>query len=38
MAWILRLVKTGAEGDGQSTDVMQLVAGFSDWSNLSLYL
>ncbi len=24
MAWILRLVKTGAEGDGQSTDVMEI--------------
>lgn len=24
MAWILRLVKTGAEGDGQSTDVMKI--------------
>jgi hypothetical protein len=24
VAWILRLVKTGAEGDGQSTDVMEI--------------
>ena len=24
MAWILRLVKTGAEGDGPSTDVMEI--------------
>jgi hypothetical protein len=24
VAWILRLVKTGAEGDGQSTDVMKI--------------
>lgn len=24
MAWILRLVKHGAEGDGQSTDVMEI--------------
>ena len=24
MAWILRLVKTGAEGDGSSTDVMEI--------------
>ena len=25
VAWILRLVKTGAEGDGQSTDVMEII-------------
>jgi hypothetical protein len=24
VGWILRLVKTGAEGDGQSTDVMEI--------------
>jgi hypothetical protein len=24
VGWILRLVKTGAEGDGQSTDVMKI--------------
>jgi hypothetical protein len=40
VAWILRLVKTGAEGDGQSTDVMEINKpdGLSDIADLGLSL
>lgn len=40
MAWILRLVKTGAEGEGQCTDVMEIIrpADLGDIVDLGLAL
>ena len=40
MSWILRLVKTGAEGEGQATDVMEIDRpdDLGDVANLGLTL
>ena len=40
MAWIVRVVKTGAEGEGQCTDVMEIVrlADLGDIADLGLTL
>jgi hypothetical protein len=40
VAWILRLVKTGAEGEGQYTDVMEIIrpADLGDIADLGLAL